>query len=69
MSMEVFQQKVDAITVRIGETQADIAMWANAEGVTVSVVEKSGANVLAGSLMWEQMEALCAAFSLLKAKV
>lgn len=66
--METWQTKTDCATVRCGDTQADVTAWANHEGVTVGVTGLHGANVLAGSLRWEQMEALCAAFALLKAR-
>lgn len=65
---ETWVNKTDCATVRSGEIQADIATWANLEGVTVSVSGKEGRNLLVGSLRWEEMETLCAAFSLLKAK-
>lgn len=68
MELETWQTKTDCATVRVGDTQADVSMWPNSEGVTVGVTAKHGANVLAGSLRWEQMEALCAAFALLKAR-
>lgn len=66
--METWQSKTECATVRIRDTQADVTMWPNCEGVMVAVTGKHGANILAGSLQWEQMEALCAAFALLKAR-
>lgn len=66
--METWQTKTDCATVRIGETQADVAVWANGEGVTVAVTGKFGTSLLACSLCYEQMEALCAAYALLKAR-
>ena len=65
---ETFMSKTDAATVRVGDTQADVAEWPNGEGVTVSVTGPHGAALLVGSLPWEAMEALCAAFALLKAR-
>ena len=66
--LETWRTETECATVRTGDTQADVSMWPNSEGVTVGVTGPHGANVLSGSLRWEQMEALCAAFALLKAR-
>ena len=65
--IQTFKTQTDCVTVHTGDAQADVSTWANHEGVTLAVTTKDGANVLAGSLRWEQMEALCAAFALVKA--
>lgn len=66
--IQTFKTKTDSVTVHAGDAQADVSTWANHEGVTLAVTTKYGSNVLAGSLRWEQMEALCAAFALVKAQ-
>lgn len=66
--IETWQGKTETATVRNGDIQADVAVWSNGDGVTVSVTGQNGANVLSGSLQWEQMESLCAAFALIKAR-
>lgn len=64
--LETWRTKVECVTVRKGDIQADVAQWANLEGVIVEVT-RDGAPVLTGSLRYEEMEALCAAFAMMKA--
>lgn len=65
--LETWSTQTQCVTVRKGETQAEVTVWANSEGVTATVTGTNGALLLSGSLRYEEMEALCAAFAMVKA--
>lgn len=64
---KTYQTKVKSTTVITEDgNQADVCEWANAEGVTIAVSDKNGTNIMTGQLTWQQMEAVVAAYALLK---
>lgn len=65
--LRVHKTKTDAVTVTAGDVQADVAVWANLEGVTFTLTGKHGAMLASGSARFEEVEALSAALALVKA--